>query len=604
MLKKYRGPVLAFGAAIVLLAIVLVTRPTSPVSSNTGDSSGPTSTSVPLLPTNTPLPTLIPATPIPFQDLDTATLHEAVVGCFKKLNPLLAGYNQPDLDASSLIFEGLTTTNEYGAAIPNLASWTVSNDGLIYVFKLRSDVLWQDGQPLTSADVLFTIHMMQDPAFPGRPDLHTFWQTVDVDALDAHTVRFVLAQPLAAFPDYLRIGLLPEHALKGTPAGAFSTHPFNLAPIGTGPYQFDGLIGTTSTITGLRLRLSATYRQRPEGKDGYALQEIVFHCTSSFNDAMAAFQHGDVSSVSELPADTLKQVADLTQLTVHTAYRPAFGAVIYNWQRDQVAFFRDFRMRQALARSVDRTTLVGRYLDGRAVPADSPILPSSWAYTPSVTCPAFDPNNPDAAKTRLAQVQIQPIVAPAGTQAAAAAAGGTAAAPAPVGPVSPSDFKFTLLVSNDPALAGLAGEIVKSWNALGPKVTLTVVDASTFKSRLVAGNFDAALAELDMAPNADPDPYSLWRQRPDEGGLNFGGLNERRISELVEAARQEVNGAHRAQLYQQFQQLFCDQAAALLLYYPVYAYGTDSRLAGVQLGFMADPSERFRTLQSWHFVQS
>jgi ABC-type transport system substrate-binding protein len=81
-------------------------------------------------------------------------------------------------------------------------------------------------------------------------------------------------------------------------------------------------------------------------------------------------------------------------------------------------------------------------------------------------------------------------------------------------------------------------------------------------------------------------------------------LNERRISTLVEAARREVNGAHRAELYQQFQQLFCDQAAALLLYYPVYAYGTDSRLAGVQLGFMADPSERFRTLQDWHFVGS
>src|SRR5579859_321769 len=176
MVKKYRGPILAFTAAIVLLGIVLVTRPSNTNSGNTSDSGtgASTVTSVPVLPTDTPLPTLLPQSPVPFQDLDTSTLNEAIVGCFKKINPLLAGYNQPDLDASSLIFEGLTTTNEYGAAIPDLASWAVSNDGLTYVFKLRSDVLWQDGQPLSSADVLFTIHMMQDTAFPGRPDLRTF----------------------------------------------------------------------------------------------------------------------------------------------------------------------------------------------------------------------------------------------------------------------------------------------------------------------------------------------------------------------------------------------------------------------------------------------
>ena len=215
MLKGNRGPVLALIGAILLLGIVIITRPAE----------GPTPvgvTPLPVIPpTETPLPTLIPATPIPFQQLDTATLNEAVVGCFKKLNPLLAGYNQPDLDASSLIFEGLTTTNQFGEAVPDLASSiATSNDGLTYVVKLRNDVLWQDGMPFSSADVLFTLHLLQDPAFPGRADLHHFWQTVQVEALDEVTLRFELAQPLAAFRDYLRIGILPAHALQGTQAGS------------------------------------------------------------------------------------------------------------------------------------------------------------------------------------------------------------------------------------------------------------------------------------------------------------------------------------------------------------------------------------------------
>ena len=71
----------------------------------------------------------------------------------------------------------------------------------------------------------------------------------------------------------------------------------------------------------------------------------------------------------------------------------------------------------------------------------------------------------------------------------------------------------------------------------------------------------------------------------------------------VEQARREVNGLHRAQLYQQFQQLFCDRAAALLLYYPMYYFGADRRITGVQLGFMSSPSDRFRTIKDWRFIQ-
>jgi peptide/nickel transport system substrate-binding protein len=590
MFKGIRGPLLAFVASLVLLSLVLFTRPTT-------DSSVPNgATPQAALPTLTPLPTITAAPTIPFQQLDTSTLREAVVGCVKKMNPLMAGYNQTDLDVSSLIFEGLTKTDAYGAAVPALAeSLTVSTDGLIYDVRLRKDVKWQDGVGFTSADVVTTFSLMQDDKFPGRSDLHTFWKTVDVEAIDDYTVRFTLAQPLAAFTDYLRIGIVPAHVLSGALSAKLASHPFNLAPIGTGPYQLDGLIGTGNQITGIRLRYAATYAERPEGKDGFALRQIIFYCEPSFNDAIAAFQRGDVNTVSELPAATLQQIAALTQLTLYTAYPPSFGAVIYNWQRDPVSFFRDFRMRRALALSVDRPRLVSQFLNGRAVVADSPVLPSSWAWNPGAACPAYDVA---AAKTNLAQVQIKPTALPLdATQPA------DAPSVDPNATVAPSNFNFQLLVNNDPALAALAEGIVKSWNAIGLSTSVVVVDGNTFKERLTSGNFDAALIQLNLSPSSDPDPYSLWRQMPNEGGLNFGGLNERRLSELVETARRETNGVYRTQLYQAFQQLFCDRAAALMMYYPIYAYGADNRLAGIQLGFMSDPSDRFRTIKDWRFVQ-
>jgi len=408
MVKGLRGPLLAFLISLLLLGGVLLTRPPAPVPT-------PTVTRVP-----TALPTFTPAPTIPIQRVDTSTLNEAIVGCIKKLNPLLAGYNQADRDVSSLIFEGLMTTDRYGAAVTDLAAANpqVSGDGLTYIVPLRSDILWQDGVPFTSADVLFTIRLMQDPQFTGPPDLRSFWMTVDIDVLDDHTVRFRLAEPLAAFTDYLRIGILPEHVFRGTPASALASHPANLAPIGTGPYQVDRLVGDGSHLTGVELHFAATYGQRPEGKDGFSFRRIVFHCEPAAVDAIAAFQSGSVSSLGELPPELVEQVSGLAQLAQYNAHRPAFGAVIYNWQNNADNFFHDSRFRSALAQSVDRGKLISQYLPNRAVPADSPILPDSWAYTPDAACPSY---NLDAAKADLARVQVIPAQ-PAATVAATAAA--------------------------------------------------------------------------------------------------------------------------------------------------------------------------------------
>jgi peptide/nickel transport system substrate-binding protein len=598
LLKGYRGPVLALIFSVALLAAVLLTRPPEPERRDETVSTV-TPTQAVVLPTSTPAPTLTPAPTVPFKALDTATLSEALVApdCVLKLNPLLAGYNQADRDLSALIFEGLMTTDPYGAAIPDLAAETprVSTDGLVYVVKLRTDVQWQDGTPFTSADVAYTLSLLQDPAFPGQNDLYYFWRTVEFDVIDAQTVRFKLAQPLAAFPDYLRIGILPEHVLRGTNAATLLSHPFNLAPVGTGPYQFDGLIGDGEHLRGVRLRLSATYITRPEGKDGFSFRQIISRCYPTWNDAVAAFQRSEVNSIGELPAEAIQQVRGLP-LTLHLSYRPALGAVIYNWANDQVNFLRDPRMRQALARSVDRRSLVDRFMEDRAVTADSPILPLSWAYAPGTNCPIFDPAKPDAAKEALARVQVTP-------PPTAAPPDYTPEPNAPTPQLGSGVYTFQLLVTSDAALAGMAQEIVNAWNELGLKVELVVVEKQTFRERLIAGSFDAALVELNMAPSADPDPYTLWRQSPADGGLNFGGLNERRLSEILESARRAANGGFRVDLYREFQQLFCDRASALLLYYPVYYYATDQRIAGVQLGFMADPSDRFRTIREWRFIQ-
>jgi ABC-type transport system substrate-binding protein len=306
MWKALRWPLLALLFAIILLVAALYTQ-----LANDENSDDANETPVSILPDTTPTPTdLPPATAIPTIEIEPGEelpepvpgqLTEALVGRIGKLNPLYAEFNPVDRDITSLMFEGLTTVNAYGEVVPDLAErWEVSRDGLEYIVAIRRDVSWQDGVQFASADVRYTIDVIRDANFQGNPTLTEFWKTVEVAVIDDFTMRFRLVQPLASFPEQLRLGLLPAHALQGYPVQDLDKHPINLInPIGTGPYQLEEIYSSPNNgqIIGISLRVAPTYRQRPEGQSGYAIDRIVFLTYETLDQAIAAYVRGEVNSI-------------------------------------------------------------------------------------------------------------------------------------------------------------------------------------------------------------------------------------------------------------------------------------------------------------------
>lgn len=524
-------------------------------------------------------------------------LHEALVGQINKLNPLFSASNPVDRDITSLIYEGLTTINQYGEVVPDLAEgWVVSADGLDYVFALRKDVLWQDGLPFTSADVAYTIRTLRSLDFPGDPALRDFWRTVEMTVIDDYTIRFRLVQPLASFPERLRQGIVPVHALEGASVAKLGQHPFNLSPIGTGPYQIETLFASNGQISGISLRVAPNYRLRPEGAAGYAIDRIVFRTYPTLEDAIAAYQRGEVNSLGSIPNLNVDEIRNLPGLGIYTSVAPAVGVIIYNWKRDEVAFFRDQRLRLALAYATTREQAVLKSLNGRAIPTDSPILPGSWAFNPEAHYPA---PNFDQAMQFMGAVSFDPTPTPA---PAAQEGEPPAETPTPAPTPVPMRRNFKIMVVDDPGVAGVAFEIANQWAPLGFTVELDLVDYATLTSRLAAGDFDAALVEYSFEPKADPDQFVLWHSGQYQIGQNYGGMDDAYISSLLLQARTDPNGLHRKEYYDEFQQAFAARAPALVLYNPIFVYAVDSRLRGVQLDFISTPSDRFRTIQDWTFA--
>ncbi|HNM37050.1 MAG TPA: hypothetical protein PKI33_08305, partial [Anaerolineales bacterium] len=112
----------------------------------------------------------------------------------------------------------------------------------------------------------------------------------------------------------------------------------------------------------------------------------------------------------------------------------------------------------------------------------------------------------------------------------------------------------------------------------------------------------AALADLNTTRTPDPDPYLFWHQAEATGGQNYSQWDDRTASEFLETARTTADFNERIRLYNNFQVVFAKELPSLPLYYPVYSYGVDSQVQGVQVAPMYDVSDRLSLINEWYLV--
>jgi peptide/nickel transport system substrate-binding protein len=114
--------------------------------------------------------------------------------------------------------------------------------------------------------------------------------------------------------------------------------------------------------------------------------------------------------------------------------------------------------------------------------------------------------------------------------------------------------------------------------------------------------YQAALVDLNLARTPDPDPYPFWHQAEATGGQNYSQWDNRPASEYLEQARTETDFTIRARLYRNFQVVFAKELPSLPLYYPVYSYGVDAQVRGVQVAPLYDTSDRLAFIDDWYLV--
>ena len=520
-------------------------------------------------------PTATPTLPEPASG---GIYTEALIGSFARLNPLLDLNNPADRDIDRLIFSSLLRFDSTGTPQPDLAeSWGVSADGTIYNVTLRPNAVWQDGTPVTSDDVLFTINLLRSDSSSYPADVRSMWDQVELTRLDDKNIKFVLPEPFVPFPDYLTFGILPKHLLESITADQLSTASFNLAPVGSGPFKFDHLTVDNGQITGVVLSVSDNY-YNPTA----FMQQIVFRYYPDADTALAAYHQGEVLGISQIPANLVASACADPNLSCYSSRLPQLAMVYFNLGNNDVAFFQEKVIRRALMKGLNRQWMVDNLLQGQAQVADTPLLPLTWAYYEGVEHISFDQ---DQAISDLKSAGY--VLQPNGT----------------IREKDNVPLSFTMVYPDDASHAALAQSIQQNWAAIGVEVKLQAVPyASLLSDYLTPRNYQAALVDLDLSRSYDPDPYPFWHQAEITGGQNYSQWDNRTASEYLEQARVVADPNLRARLYRNFQVIFARELPALPLYYPIYTYGVDQRVLGVQAVPLFEPAERFNNISSWYLV--
>ncbi|NLC29513.1 MAG: hypothetical protein GX773_03555, partial [Chloroflexi bacterium] len=313
---------------------------------------------------------------------------EALVGSIMRLNPMLDHFNQPDRDIDRLLFSSLIRFDARGLPVGDLAqSWNVSADGAVYSVNLRTDAVWHDGNPVTAEDVIYTISLLQSQSALIPSSLQEFWSQVIVSKISDSGLEFSLPVAFAPFMDYLSFQVLPSHLLGNLSMDGLVDHPFNLNPVGSGPYRFDSLETDNGVINGVNL---TSFEYYYEGRP--FIDEIHFRYYSDEKSALDAYQAGEVDGLSKISNQDMETVLNQTGLNLYSSRQPKLCIVFLNLNNPNVHILQSVDFRKALMAGVNRQMMIDDVINGQGIFAQGPIMPGNWAFYPEQTALRYDPD--------------------------------------------------------------------------------------------------------------------------------------------------------------------------------------------------------------------
>jgi peptide/nickel transport system substrate-binding protein len=490
------------------------------------------------------------------------TYTEGIVGTITTINPVLSD-SGANADVNRLVFSGLTRFNRDGKVEADLAkSWTVSPDGRVYTFTLKSGVVWHDGQPFTSADVAHTAGMIQSP--DTRSPLASSWQGVEVATPNATTVVLTLPVRYDAFLNATTVGIVPKHILQDVPASELKVSGFNQAPVGTGPFVVESFDTESGSVT-----LMAHNRYYGGAPKLESIILKVYDTQSALQEAFRKQQVMGMARAANSAGTSYGRGAVARELTI-----PEEVAL---FMRTTSPLLSDASVRAAISVAIDRQSITKSILKDTAQPLVVPALNSQLPIASTYQIP--DQNLSEAKQ----------LLDKAGWKQQGDG----------VRVKDGKAMRLALVTANNDDYTAVAERIKDQLLDAGIDVEVTSYDAATLQRSYIAPrNYDVLLYGLNAGIDLDLYPY--WHSSQAKSpGLNVSQYADPAADKALQSARATTDAQVRNVRLKSFLDTWSADDPAAMLYTPSYMYVTQDKVQGIPGGQLVTPADRFYDVQDW-----
>ncbi len=439
---------------------------------------------------------------------------------------------------------------------PGLAeSYTISDDGLQWEFRLRQGVKFHDGTPLNAAAVVFSFQRQLNENHPyHHPDgsgLDFAWRATfknirSVEALSKYRVRITIERKFAPFA--ANLAMFPVSIVSPAAVKKWDQE-FYRHPVGTGPFSF--VAWTDGRIVVERF-------------DGYwgtkaKLQVLVFKVIAEARQRLIALESRAVDVAYSILPEELQFVSLHPQLRL---YRAPENNVAYLAINTQSRLFSDLRVRRALNHAVNKESIVKLAYQGTAIPAQGALPPSHWGHTPRSFDYPYDPAKArDLIDEATAAGEFDPNIA----------------------------IDFYVPTTPRPYLTRptMVGQIIKSdLEALGLTINLIEQDFSRHLEAVRSGAHDLSLIGW-VGDNGDPDNflYVLFDEDNAMPGSarNVSFLRDATLHRLLLAGQKGDSQDERIRIYKQAQERIGELAPWVPLAHSQISVVARSEVQGIRM---------------------
>lgn len=499
--------------------------------------------------------------------VESESYIEGVVGQPKFINPIISN-TDTDRDLSQIVYSDL---------IELMDRHTVDSEGKTWNVFLKTDLLWSDGKPLTSDDVIFTIETIQDPE--AHSPLFTTWQGIIANRISELEIEFTLRNQYVFFLDNLKdLKIVPKHIFGSIPSSNLKLSNYNLEPVGSGPYKYTNYnLRNDGFITQYNFSINPNYA----GKKPF-IQNLSISFFQGAEELINSFNSRKIDGFGNLSPkniDKLQLSNKLTELKM-----PRYYAIFLNQNMNEA--LKEKAVRQALDMATDKAKLVNEIFNGRAEAVNQPITSTISGYKELGLS-----NFSIEGAIEVLEKNNWKINEETGIREKKEGK-------------NTVKLEFQLIVPRIQFLENTADLIKADWEKIGVKLELVKLNPNDINGDVIKNRNYQMLLFGNVLKN-NPDIFSFWHSSEKfYPGLNLSMFQNKKADESIERIRKEMDPEKMISEVGNLQEIISIEQPAIFLFSPYYLYTSIKNLGGLDGESLVTPSDRFKNINEWYLETS